>query len=269
MCKDIKKTYLSEKIIRTICVLGVIVLVASFINAFIVDEFNLRQLDPVDIIQISSNILAIVLFVLVFFIPGRVEFLAIISFVYTVGIIGFEEEYLNVMGLFMYYLTVIFLLVRGFYYDFKKLKITVSVIIIVGLLVSRLRFGVSVFINSVKEFAGYTLVLTCILYFFYEYLKNNTPLKDQKRILDLSEYDENQLSQMDKEWIELVLTNEKYETIARKYNYSLGHVKNRMHYIYATIKVLDRIDLFSKYAGCIVVKTKEELEALKINNSEN
>jgi len=166
---------------------------------------------------------------------------------------------MNVMGLFMYFLTISLLIYRGFYIQKKVLKIIITVVFMLGLYLTKLRFGFENFIDAFLQAMGYSLVFGSTLYFLFQYQKKKTTPFINSRVLDLSDYDENQLSQMDREWIELALTNEKYDSIARKYNYSLGHVKNRMRYIFLTIDVIDRIDLFSKYAGCKVIKNKEEL----------
>lgn len=167
------------------------------------------------------------------------------------------------MGLFMYYLSVSLLIYRGFYHQKKILKIIITVIILIALYLTKLRFGITNFINSLIQVLGYFIVLASIIFFLSKY--QNTKYKSfiQSKILDLSKYDENQLSAMDKEWLELALSNEKYDSIARKYGYSVGHVKNKMRYIFSTIDVIDRIDLFSKYAGCKVIKNKDDLQKWK------
>lgn len=57
----------------------------------------------------------------------------------------------------------------------------------------------------------------------------------------------------DAEWIELILRETKYETIARKYNLSEGTVKNNFARIFRILNVSDRIHFLSVYGGCKVI----------------
>lgn len=257
------KHNIPEQFVKLICIAGFIILLIGLIKEFLVDSgLDLTKWEKTKIITQIENIFTMLLFTIIFFNPKKVEFLALASFIYTVAVI-LEENVYNVMEIFMFYLTVSLLIFRGFYHHKKTLKIVFTIFVILGLYLTKLRYGFDNYLESMFQAAGYSLVLFCILFFLMHYQKNKSFSSLNTRILDLSDYDENQLSAMDKEWLELALTNEKYNTIARKYGYSEGHVKNRMHYIFATIDVIDRIDLFSKYAGCKVIKDKEELQQWK------
>lgn len=72
------------------------------------------------------------------------------------------------------------------------------------------------------------------------------------KILDLSAFPD--LTIRDTEWIELILKETKYETIARKYNLSEGTVKNNFARIFKILNVSDRIHFMSVYGGCKVLK---------------
>lgn len=257
----IEKSF-SIRLVKLICLLGIFVLVFCAITDFIDYGIDLRNWDFLYIQGFITNFLVMIMFIFVFHNPQKVEFLAIVSFMYAF-VIFLEENYYNVMGLFMYYLTVALMVFRGFYHHKKKIKILFTIGLLLLLQLTNLRFGMKIFINSIAQNVGYSLVLFCILFFLFQYQKNKNFSYFTSRILDLSDYDENQLSAMDKEWLEMALTNEKYDAIARKYGYSEGHIKKRMRYIFATIDVIDRIDLFSKYAGCKVIKNKEELQQWK------
>ena len=261
----IKKSFKNlkpENLTKLICVLGFILLLLGTVKRLVIFGFNFASWEFEVRYTICMSILSMTLFVIAYFSPKRVEVLAFISFMYTV-ICVLEKDAMNVMGLFMYFLTISVFIYRGFYLRKKPLKITLTVLLILGLYATKLRFGLDNFISALFQLAGYSLVYACSLIFLTNYQKKQYSQYFQSRILDLSDYDENQLSPMDKEWLELALTNEKYDSIARKYGYSEGHVKNRMRYIFATLDVIDRIDLFSKYAGCKVIKNKDELKKWK------
>jgi len=70
--------------------------------------------------------------------------------------------------------------------------------------------------------------------------------------LDLSEYPD--LTERDKEWIELALSQEKYDSIARRYNLSPNYAKKRKRVIFKILEVPDRLSVISEYSGYIVKK---------------
>lgn len=243
-----KKLQDFNTIVRLIALIGSSILLLVLIKDLVVYGLEVTNWSFILIRKNITNLFAIIFFV--------------ISFSYTV-ICTIEENYYNVMGLFMYFLSISLLIYRGFYHQKKLLKIIISAIILIGLYMTKLRFGIDNFINGLIQYVGYSIVFFSIIFFLSKYQSKKYKSHIQSKILDLSNYDENQLSAMDKEWLELALSNEKYEAIARKYGYSEGHVKNKMRYIFSTIDVIDRIDLFSKYAGCKVIKNKEELQKWK------
>lgn len=257
-----KKSQDFNSIIRLIALIGSSILILGLIKDLVVYGLEVTNWSFLLIRKNITNLFAIIFFIITFLNPKKVEFLAIISFSYTV-ICTIEENYYNVMGLFMYFLSISLLIYRGFYHQKKLLKIIISAIILMGLYMTKLRFGIYNFINSLFQCAGYSIVFFSSIFFLSKYQSRKYKSNIQSKILDLSNYDENQLSAIDKEWLELALSNEKYEAIARRYGYSEGHVKNKMRYIFSTIDVIDRIDLFSKYAGCKVIKNKEELQKWK------
>lgn len=257
------KNVLSEKVIRIICLLGMIVLLCSIV-IYMLYNFNNKSYTTIDkIIFLSSDIISFLLFLFVFIFPKRYGVLTIISLFFSILNLGFAYKEDFVMGLFMYYLTISVFVFRGYFYNHKKLKIVIATVFLLGLLTSQLRFGVNSFIENFVTALGFTLVASCILFFLFEFQRNKNLTYLQSRILDLSDYKDDVLTKNDKEWVELALTNTKYDSIARQYGCSEGHVKNRMRYIFATLDLIDRIDLFSKYAGCTVIKNKEELKKWK------
>ena len=70
-------------------------------------------------------------------------------------------------------------------------------------------------------------------------------------VIDISTFPD--LTIRDAEWIELILRETKYETIARKYNLSEGTVKNNFARIFRILNVSDRIHFLSVYGGCKVI----------------
>lgn len=55
----------------------------------------------------------------------------------------------------------------------KPLKITLTVLLILGLYATKLRFGLDNFIEALFQLAGYSLVYACSLIFLANYQKKN------------------------------------------------------------------------------------------------
>ena len=155
------------------------------------------------------------------------------------------------MGFMMYILTCAILFSRGFFRKSRLTKIIVAIIIFFGLFATQLRFGADVFVESIFVLAEYAFVVFLIILFYYLYLRNQGKSPIEKE-LDLSLFPE--LTERDKEWIELILQETKYSTIASQYKITEGAVKNRMRLIFKTLDVSDRIGFMATYGGFTIKK---------------
>ena len=200
-------------------------------------------------LYINAFALAFVIFTIAW--PVKIEFLATVTLVYAVEILITTPLRENLMGFMMYVLTCAILFSRGFFRKNRMAKIIMSIIIFFGLFATQLRFGANVFVESIFILAEYAFVVFLIILFYYLYLRNQGKSPIEKE-LDLSLFPE--LTERDKEWIELILQETKYSTIASQYKITEGAVKNRMRLIFKTLDVSDRIGFMATYGGFTIKK---------------
>ena len=192
------------------------------------------------------NLFTLIFTIISIVFPVKIEFLAIVSFVYAVEILFTKMLHQDVMGLLMYVLTCAILFSRGFFRKKRFFKTVCAVILFFILFSTEIRFGTADFVKSIFYVAEYAFVITLIILFYYLYLRNQGKSPIEK-ILDLSLFPE--LTDRDKEWIALILKETKYSTIATQYNVTEGTVKNRMRIIFKILDVSDRIGFMATYGG--------------------
>jgi DNA-binding CsgD family transcriptional regulator/uncharacterized membrane protein len=195
---------------------------------------------------ISTIMTEIFLIVLIIF-PYKFEAIAVFAFFYT-GVLLYADP-LNPLSVLIYFLGIVSLYIRGL---LKKKRMLKSILISSGVIVilfSNIRYGWFFFLEDFEN--KIICCIVCVLIFIFIVLEKNK-LKQNKCLLDLSLFPE--LTQRDKEWIEMALSQEKYDTIARQYNLSPNYVKNRMRVIFKVLGVPDRLALIAKYSGCSVKK---------------
>ena len=248
-------------IIRCISILCIIFLV--FIETF--DSVTMKKNTFANIYDFASfciNILAIVFFFVLAIFPYKLEFLAIISFIYSLCCLVFDKN--NPIGILMYVLSNAVLYVRGFFIRNTKQKILISVIIYIALLLGELHFGISVFLNSLVNKLGYSLVLSIICFLLFTNKKESNDI-DIARKLNLAEYP--LLVPNDIPLLQNVLQNKQYKEIAMIVRRSEGTIRNRLNKIYDILGVMDRKGFIMTYFGYDIVfeeiKSNQNSEALK------
>ena len=229
------------------CISVVALLLVSTVTVFCL----IKGLYPINDFRFYINIFTFALLILSVIFPAKIEFIALVSFVYSVEILILIPLKQNCLSFMLYILTCAILFSRGYFRKKRFLKVGSAIILFFALFASQLRFGLSVLIESIIMLAEFSFSLFLILLFYYLYLRNQGKSPIEK-ILDLSQFTE--LSDRDMEWIELILQETKYSTIANQYNLTEGTVKNRMRFIFKTLDVSDRIGFMATYGGFQVKK---------------
>lgn len=197
------------------------------------------------------NLLNFILVLCAVIFPVKIEFLAAAAFIYSMEILLTTSLSENLLGFMLYVLTCAILFSRGF---FRKKRITKTIAFIIFFFVifaTQLRFGSAKFLRSLFILAEYSFVIFLIILFYYLYLRNQGKSPIEK-FLDLSQFPD--LTERDKEWIELILKETKYITIASQYKVTEGTVKNRMRIIFKILDVSDRIGFMATYGGYEIKK---------------
>lgn len=196
-------------------------------------------------------LLILIFIALTIIFPQKIEFLAVGAFIYSYKMLFTSTLNKHPEGFVLYIAACAILFARGFFRKNKWKKVGLLSVIFAAFLFSELRFGYMEFFKSFFTFLCYFFLLFIIILFYYLDLRNHGKSTLEKYI-NLSSYPE--LSDRDKEWLELVLKETKYSTIASEYNVTEGTVKNRMRYIYKVLQVSDRIGLMATYGGFILKK---------------
>jgi hypothetical protein len=206
----------------------------------------------------AADVAGIGIFLYLCFSPLTFELYGLYSlFVAVINLLNFH---CTPWGMMMYVLAFITFSLRGYLHTHTKIKITAAGIVFLLLISTGLRCGKKIFFIEVFSLAEYTALLFVILLFVYEKIRMEKSTK-KDRILDLTEFPE--LTERDREWTKLALTQIKYDTIASHYGMTTGSVKNRMKRIFTVLDVPDRIGLMAKYSSYEVITTEEELAAWK------
>lgn len=190
-------------------------------------------------------------FVLTFliFVPSQFWLFGVMSIFYSATV--FIDQPQNNMGILIFLVGILVLALTGFFQKRGKIKTILFSIFFILLILSEIRFGRHIFIVSVfsKILFSFTVALILLLAF---HLSLGKLIFTSDKILDLSAFPD--LTMRDAEWIELILQETKYDTIARKYNLSEGTVKNNFARIFKILNVSDRIHFMSVYGGCKILK---------------
>lgn len=261
-----EKPFLKAMRIFACVAAGLLIVVTSvrIYNSFVT---KLYDLDLNNIVGIIENIIAIVLFYLIILQPQKIEYLAIVSFMYSFHCLSLNFE--NSIGILMYGLGISVLYVRGLFIKKTKTKIIISVIVYIclflggilyGLLIVKIPIGSHEYYDSIMDKLGYTLVLSIILFLLiihnHSYMAE---IRAQAKILNLAEY--SGLVEADVILLQKVLENEQYKNIARTVYKAPGTVRNRLNKVYDILGVMDRMGFISTYLGYeIVFETSNDIE---------
>lgn len=179
--------------------------------------------------------------------PYKFESIAVFAFFYTAVLL--YSDPLNPLSVLIYCLGIFSLYIRGLLRKKKLFKILLISLGIIIILFSNIRYGWFFFLEDFENKIICSIV--CVLIFMFIVMEKNKT-RQNNCILDLSLFPD--LTQRDKEWVEMALSQEKYDTIARQYSLSPNYVKNRMRHIFKILGIPDRIALIAKYSGCSVKK---------------
>ena len=244
----------AKALVRFFCINGFIVEFLSIIYLFVRTGFNLEipEIKSVltfldsDLNMVIINSISLIFFIIVFIIPEKIVFCAIMAFLYSFKIILIDTLVKNPMGQLLYLMGISCLLYLGFYKHHRIFKIVFSVVFNFLLIGHSICYGTDIMIRSLIISLGYGLVFLITIFFTTNFLKL-VHAKKTARIWDLSKFPD--LTQRDKEWLRDILDEKRYEEIATASGVTVGTLKNRMHQIFNIVGMEDRIQLIATYSG--------------------
>ena len=219
------------------------------------NEINLHNLQ-----LLIGNCSVTVFLVLLSIYPHKLEFLAIASFYYGVSCTFFENN--NPMGICMYFLGNAVMYARGYFIHNSRQKLCLISLFYFLLVITKVRFGRTVFINELIEKLGYSFVLGIFTFLVLSNKNTKSSEKtDKKNILNISVYAG--LTKSDAPLLQKVLENKQYKVIASEVSRAEGTVRNRLNKVYDVLGVMDRMGFISTYMGYeIVFKDEKKKESL-------
>ena len=241
------------------CVASVLLIVVTSLRIY--NTFFTKQTpsDFRNIFGITENLVAIIFFYLMIIHPQKIEYLAIVSFMYTIACLALDLN--NPMGILMYGLGISVFYVRGLFIHKTRQKAIIAIIVYIcllcgGFLYSLLLHETADYFDAILEKTGYTLVLSIIIFLL---ITHNHFSKDGTqaipKILNLAEIPG--LVETDVVLLQKVLENEQYKNIARAVYKAPGTIRNRLNKIYDLLGVMDRMGFISTYLGYEIVFAKE------------
>ncbi len=252
--REIKFSKASKNLIRLFCIDGIAVEILWLIHFFMSNGFFLELSKVTDIHSFFTsdlntaviNLISLIFFIILLFIPQHIVIFAIISFLYSFKIILFDTVAQYPIGQLLYLMGISCLVFLGLFRNHRLLKIISSFLINYLAIGYSIRYGVDVLINSIVSAIGYSLVFLVTLFFAASFFRFLYTTK-HARVWDLSQYPE--LTARDKEWLKQILEEKRYEEIAADSGITVGTLKNRMHQIFNIVGVEDRISLLATYSG--------------------
>lgn len=145
-------------------------------------------------------------------------------------------------------ISVALLWIRGFFSKNKTLKIILLSVFFAGIPLSKLFFGLQIFLLQLFDAFQFSLLVSALIFFIYLHMKNK-PVKDA--VLNVAEYEGT--SSRDAEWLKLIQQGVKYEAIAIDYELTLGTVQNRLNKLYHIMETGDRIGFLSMYSTAKII----------------
>ncbi len=252
--REIKFSKSAKNLIRFFCIDGIAVEILWIVHFLIHTNFTLglSEITSVHTFFMSDlntgviNLLCLIFFIILLFLPQHFVFFAIISFLYSFKIMLVDTVAELPIGQLLYLMGVACLVFLGLFRTHRNLKIAASFIINYILIGHSIRFGLDVLIDSIIAAIGYSLVFLVTLFFAASFFRFLYTTK-HARIWDLSQYPE--LTTRDKEWLRDILKEKRYEEIATASGVTVGTLKNRMHQIFNIVGIEDRIQLLATYSG--------------------
>lgn len=232
-----------KTIFRIISSIAILILIISNTNKILF--FGLKDLinQRIEFYTLVLNCLAIVLFSLFIIFPSKLGICSGISLLYGSLILVFEPY--NNLGILLFFLAVLILDIRGYNKNNHIFSLIFTSIYII-LVLSELRFGVSVFFQSIIEKLAYTFILFLLAFFGKVHITDLLNSKASNKTLDIQKYPA--LKRRDAEWLGKILNGKKYEAIAIESKMNLGSVKNRLKVIFKELGVGDKQGFLNKYS---------------------
>lgn len=200
----------------------------------------------IEIAGIINNLIVIVFAAILIKQPQRFFLIGIGSLLYSVPMSLINSDaYMSLLMLFVAFSTGILRLHSS---KHKKQYILIFTFIYLFELIIPITKGFEQFIDYAVLKVAITLILFIIVFFFYEFAKQEGIKEGVKdKILNLGNY--KGIDRSDLFLLQDILDNKKYKEIAQKLHGSEGALRNKLSRIYKILEVGDRTGFLTIYSG--------------------
>lgn len=252
------KSIYSKHALHSFRILSIFCAIVLIIRSFFRFFYEYPQMgNTIFVLEYLTNIInfiTIIMFILLAIFPQRFGFTSIIAFMYAILIILFDHK--NLIGIIMYALGIASLAARGLLKKNTKPKLYFFIVLLLGLILSTLRFGLKEFFSNSISSLGCITTLITFTFFIRCYYRGSLPIDDKK--LYLSSYPK--LTERDCKILKKVQQGIKYSAIAKEFNLTEGALKNRLHFVFNTLEVGDRQGFLSIYEDYELIWSLEDVD---------
>ena len=212
--------------------------------------------DPIELRACIVSIVTSTLFFILFLKPHKFILIGIIALYYSLEIAFHDSN--DMLCIPMFFIGVTTFSIRGFFKEYKKLKISIFILIYLIICICPLRLSFNECVSSLLLKIVNSFILLVAVFFMTE--NNGNKIRDDSQtdcVLNIAEYEK--LNSRDAEMLDLLLQKKAYKEIAAFENLKEGTVKNRMSIIFSILGTGDKVGFVNRYGKYkIVYESSEE-----------
>jgi len=244
-----------KQIWQTIPIIGAVFSIFVIISNIASHDFV--KLHPEDLFALTGvtillAITAIVFLYLIFF-PSNIFLYPIICFVH--GLLNIVDGG-NIIGLMLVMLGCAFSLKSGFFKRRAQIKFFCLVLLLLGAMLSQLRYSIPIFVNSLLNISIVAIIFLMFWFLFSSYFAELLPHRADITDIHLGKYD---LQKRDYDFIRQILENQKYDAIAMSHRISESAVKQRAGVIYRKLGVSNRTEFLILASNAKIIFPDDEI----------
>ena len=211
--------------------------------------------DPVELRACIVSIITSIIFFILFLRPHKFILIGIIALYYSLEI-AFNDTN-DMLCIPMFFIGVTAFSIRGFFREYRKLKISLFIVIYLIICICPIRLSFNECVSSLLLKIVNSFIFLVAVFFTTE--NNRNKIRDDAQtecILNIADYEK--LNSRDAEMLDLLLQKKAYKEIAAFENLKEGTVKNRMSIIFSILGTGDKVGFINRYGKYKIVYEKHE-----------
>ena len=211
--------------------------------------------DPIELRACIVSVVTTVIFFVLFLKPHKFILIGIVALYYSLEIAFHDTN--DMLCIPMYIIGVSTFSIRGFFRNYRKLKISLFILIYLIICISPIHLGFNEFVSSLLSKIVFSFLFLVAIFFITENTENKIRDDSQTEfILNIANYEK--LNSRDAEMLDLLLQKMAYKEIAAFENLKEGTVKNRMSMIFSILGTGDKVGFLNRYGKYKIIYEKAE-----------